>query len=378
VRIPVVPTVVITLLLIALIVVTACDELQESITPGVSSAPATPIPSVLAPVSASDSLVAAKATTTVRATLSPTPALTAPGMGSPTQTPPAPPTGAIASGPIPTWTLPSLVDRAAGIAEVQPVPSHPAKATSWVQAHVVRWLKRPDYLEGFGKDAILPLETTALDTIGIFVAPAERARLTDGADRYLLFLKTGTPTGGWCAAFPDFYTLLDGAAGIFPIRPGRMVTPERPWINGQRSDRFGAQVGALVPTDPGPTPAPAATFASLVARARRAQYIADVAIGGTYGSGGNRFYEVKVRKWYKKPPDFAGDRLTMSGDTCGARRAELGSEHYIVFLPIEDDWQESIYGVSGSQIDFGGLGRYWGWTLARFEDELQAAITTTP
>ena len=289
----------------------------------------------------------------------------------PTPAPPTPTPDLPTPTPTPTWTLPLLVQHAEGIAQAVPVPGQPKGDAGWDQFQVLRWLRPPPAEHDVGTWAV-PLIGGPSATIGVFLGAAERARLASGAGSYLLFLGPGS--SGWCDAYYDFYSTLGGPAGFFPVRQGRLESTVFPEYQGQPLSRLEAAIRAVATPVPEGTPPPDTSFQALAARARQAEYIADVDLMGGQGAVGNMFYGVKVRKWYKKPPDFTDDVLDMHGEKCGAERVRLGSEHYIVFLPINDDWQSSVYGVSGDRIDFGGLSRYWGWPVARFAAELSAAL----
>jgi hypothetical protein len=111
-----------------------------------------------------------------------------------------------------------------------------------------------------------------------------------------------------------------------------------------------------------------------------------IAPDGSFDPGNPQPVVFNVSKWLKKPSSYTGDTIKIAIDDNDACRMSTKSDYYVIFLqfqktpfpkgsPLEGAYEPlggygGIYGVRSASIAFGGISKYWGWPVDRFESEV--------
>ena len=303
----------------------------------------------------------------------------------------------ITPGGPPEPTLGAMLADSLGVAEVDLVAGGAWSSSRAQKVIVRRWLTAP--------------ADDAGNVIGLLKSEDEHALLANGSGSYILFLQAATDTR--CEAKDDFFTPTRSLRGIMELEGGRITATRLSAYEGKTVDELAREISALPPPNPYPTGTDKLQWQppkfALADLAKLSDFIAEGEVTqvkeyGVEAAGGvqKRDWNLKVSKWHKKPLDWKGDSVPFvthkgaNGDvaTC---RFSMSKGPFILFLNkgaigsyagelcrSEFDvrgfscitkFLAGIFAIEGTEIDFGGIRRFWGMPVGQFEQELRDALT---
>jgi hypothetical protein len=280
--------------------------------------------------------------------------------------------------------LQGMVEQANAVAEVEVVSSHEGQTVLQIR----RWLKKLTFMGEEG--------THELNVPNLLISGSEQdLQLLSPGKRYIVFMAVPwtVPPNVECIKFTGIMQLAEGAQGIFEIAGNQIGRADLAAYDGKPLSLLEADILAALPGGGVPiTPAPDTGPADLVRFVQSADMIAEVDLVDRDAGAGMYLKGYEVLRWLKKPDNITGDYIETLFGACRSVLTARWNGHFILFFNgttshvketehREFSWltggDQGAYIVSddGSYISWAGISHYNGWSVERFEAEIQNALS---